>query len=118
MKMSPGASFSSETKIATKACGIWGQSSYRLYENASPSRLTHLILVLPQVLLCHSVYVFLRFIEGQFAGAPTDHGNIVGIGLIADIERDLGIPRSIPVFLTPFKYWLRRCRHRGRPRSA
>jgi hypothetical protein len=74
-----------------------------LDENSSHSKLTHLILVLPQVFLCHFVYVILCSIEGHFADKSTDYCHVVGIARIADIERDLGIPDDISVFLAPFK---------------
>ena len=76
---------------------------FNLDENASHPGPAHWILVLPQILLCHSVYVFLCSIEGHFTDTPADYGHVVGIGRIADIERNPGIPLNIFVFLAPFE---------------
>ena len=50
-----------------------------LDEDASHPRLTHLVLVLPEVPLCHPVYVLLRSVEDCLADAPTDYGYVLGL---------------------------------------
>ncbi len=74
---------------------------FNLNENPSHSRPTHWILVLAQVFLRHSVYVFICPNECHFTDAPADCGHLVGTRWIGNVERDLGIPDSVSVLLAP-----------------
>jgi len=74
---------------------------FNLNENSSHSRGTHWILILAQVFLRHSVYVFFCSIECHFTDAPADCGHLVGTRWIGNVERDLGIPDRVSVLLAP-----------------
>jgi len=76
-------------------------SWFNLNENASNPLLTHWILVLAQVFLGHSVYVFLCPIECHFTDASANYGHLVRTGRIANVKRDSGIPDSVSVLLAP-----------------
>ena len=74
---------------------------FNLNENASYPRPAHWVLVLAEVFLCHSIYLFLCPFECHFPDASADYGRIVGSGRVADIERDFRIPDGVSVLLAP-----------------
>ena len=74
---------------------------FNLNENASYPRPAHWILILAEVFLCHSVYVFLCSVECHFTDASSDYGRVVGGGRVTNVERDLGVPDNVSVLLAP-----------------